>query len=55
MEYTEIKECLNKSGKHDCSTLFDCCSCGSDGDYNNDCGCPYCYDCNACEVCKEND
>lgn len=50
MVYTEKKECLNKSDKHDCSTLFNCCSCGG-----NDCGCPYCWDCNACENCSEND
>lgn len=31
-----------------CSQLYTCCSCG-----DNDCGCPYCFDCNACEACKE--
>lgn len=50
MVYTEKKECLNKTDKHDCSTLFNCCSCGG-----NDCGCPYCWDCNACENCLEDD
>lgn len=35
----------------DCSYYYDCCSCGG----NNDCGCPYCYDCNRCEVCEELD
>ena len=29
-----------------CSDLYDCCSCGG-----NDCGCAYCFDCNACEFC----
>lgn len=32
----------------DCSVLFNCCSCGG-----NDCGCAYCFDCNACASCKE--
>ena len=31
-----------------CSDLYDCCSCGG-----NDCGCGYCWDCNACDFCKE--
>lgn len=30
-----------------CSYWFNCCSCG-----DNQCGCSYCYDCNACEQCK---
>ena len=30
----------------DCSN-FDCCDCGG-----NDCGCRYCFSCNACEHCK---
>jgi len=32
----------------DCSELFNCCSCGG-----NECGCAYCFDCNACDNCKE--
>lgn len=30
-----------------CERIFDCCSCGG-----NDCGCGYCWDCNACDSCK---
>lgn len=30
-----------------CGDLFDCCSCG-----DSDCGCAYCFDCNACDSCK---
>lgn len=33
-------------GGHTCEDLFNCCSCGG-----VDCGCRYCYDCNACEEC----
>lgn len=29
-----------------CSELYDCCDCGG-----NDCGCAYCFSCNACEYC----
>lgn len=30
-----------------CEDLFDCCDCGG-----NDCGCIYCWSCNACDHCK---
>ena len=42
--------CLNvtKENKSTCEELFDCCDCGG-----NDCGCAYCWSCNACEECKE--
>lgn len=32
---------------NDCSALFNCCRCGG-----VDCGCRYCFDCNACENCQ---
>lgn len=44
----ENQECLVKDGKYDCDSLFDCCNCGG-----NDCGCRYCFSCNACENCIE--
>lgn len=31
-----------------CGEQFNCCSCGGE-----DCGCAYCFDCQACEACKE--
>lgn len=34
---------------YDCFLLFNCCSCGG----GTDCGCPYCFDCNACDACKD--
>lgn len=33
-----------------CGEQFDCCSCGG-----NECGCAYCFDCQACEFCIEED
>ena len=30
----------------DCENLYDCCDCGG-----VDCGCAYCWSCNACEAC----
>lgn len=30
----------------DCRGLNDCCDCGG-----NECGCAYCFSCNACESC----
>jgi len=29
-----------------CEELYNCCDCGG-----NDCGCAYCWSCNACENC----
>jgi len=42
-------ECEEVSDEHNyiCSDLYDCCSCGG-----VDCGCRYCFDCNACDNCK---
>jgi len=34
----------------DCSYYYDCCDCGG-----NDCGCAYCWSCNACECCLSED
>jgi len=33
-----------------CDDMFDCCDCGG-----NDCGCSYCWSCNACERCLNDD
>ena len=30
-----------------CHDHFNCCDCGG-----NDCGCGYCFSCNACDYCK---
>lgn len=32
----------------DCSELYNCCDCGG-----NECGCAYCWSCNACDICSE--
>ena len=36
----------------DCHYLYDCCDCGNSED---GCGCPYCYSCNACDDCLNED
>lgn len=36
--------------KKDCHYFYSCCSCGG-----NECGCRYCFDCNACEACLSDD
>lgn len=33
-----------------CSEIYNCCDCGG-----NDCGCAYCWSCNACEDCLNED
>jgi hypothetical protein len=30
-----------------CSDIYNCCDCG-----DGDCGCAYCFSCNACENCR---
>lgn len=40
---------MEEECKYECERMFNCCSCGG-----NDCGCRYCWDCNACEVCLGN-
>lgn len=36
---------LNKSNCN-CAEIYTCCDCGG-----NDCGCAYCWSCNACDDC----
>ena len=44
-----MKKCENEvNGGSCCEDLYDCCDCGG-----NDCGCAYCWSCNACDSCKE--
>lgn len=31
-----------------CEKIYDCCDCGG-----NECGCGYCWSCNACEECLD--
>lgn len=38
--FIAVKEICN------CSEIYNCCDCGG-----NDCGCGYCWSCNACEDC----
>jgi hypothetical protein len=44
----QSRDMTNYDEPLDCYELFDCCSCG-----DNDCGCRYCFDCNACDSCKD--
>lgn len=39
-------ENINCEVARDCSELYNCCDCGG-----NNCGCAYCFSCNACETC----
>ena len=53
-EYSNAFGTDRKGNKYDCGSMFNCCDCGS---RNNDegCGCPYCFSCNACEECLNDD
>jgi hypothetical protein len=53
----EIQTMCEKSGymgtdrngkQYDCGDMFNCCDCGNPED---GCGCSYCFSCNACEEC----
>lgn len=39
--------CEMGAAPHDCSSMFNCCDCGG-----NNCGCRYCWSCNACDTCR---
>lgn len=38
----------SKQQQYQCAALFNCCDCGGE-----DCGCSYCWSCNACTECQE--
>lgn len=42
----DMCENLNSDITADCSELYNCCDCGG-----NECGCAYCWSCNACSEC----
>ena len=41
-----VEKCIHEKSGKTCDELFNCCDCGG-----NDCGCAYCFSCNACEIC----
>lgn len=41
-------------GELSCEEQYNCCDCGTD-DQDNGCGCRYCWSCNACEECLNED
>lgn len=48
----EIVDCvliIQYNETKDCSSIYNCCDCGG-----NNCGCGYCFSCNACEFCLRN-
>ena len=49
MEIKKLSKCVNKDETGlTCFELYDCCDCGG-----IDCGCRYCFSCNACEYCLD--
>jgi hypothetical protein len=44
---SECEEINTDNPNLDCSELYDCCDCAGE-----DCGCRYCWSCNACDSCK---
>lgn len=39
----------DRNGKqYDCGSMYNCCDCGN---VEDGCGCSYCFSCNACEEC----
>lgn len=51
MEDENICECI-ANGDPACSEMYNCCDCGG---VEGGCGCPYCWSCNACSVCLNQD
>ncbi|MFS1427529.1 hypothetical protein LMH73_010265 [Vibrio splendidus] len=51
MEFLDdMCENLNSDYAKSCSDLYNCCDCGT-----GNCGCRYCFSCNACSVCLDED
>lgn len=47
-EEMNLSSCENKTSNGlTCEDLFNCCDCGG-----SECGCGYCWSCNACDHCK---
>ena len=45
----------NRKGlPYTCGDMYNCCDCGTN-DEDKGCGCSYCFSCNACETCKNED
>jgi hypothetical protein len=43
----------DRNGKqYDCGSMYNCCDCGN---VEDGCGCSYCFSCNACEECLNDD
>lgn len=42
--------CENEKFGYQCCDAHNCCSCGG-----NECGCGYCFNCKACDVCLNPD
>lgn len=38
----------------ECGEMYNCCDCGGSEDGHH-CGCSYCWSCNACDNCKDED
>lgn len=48
VKYLAASTCEHKGDGSTCGDRYNCCGCGGGAD----CGCPYCFDCNACGACK---
>jgi hypothetical protein len=57
-ENTHTKaDCLCENLAHggsECSMMYNCCDCGA-GEDDLNCGCAYCFTCQACDNCLECD
>lgn len=51
-ENNDLNQCemISFNHKTSCSDIYNCCNCGG-----NDCGCRYCFSCNACSRCLDED
>lgn len=53
-EYTNAFGKDRKGNPRTCGDMYDCCDCGT-RDEDKGCGCSYCFSCNACEHCINED
>lgn len=52
MRGDDVVKCVHEESGLTCSEMYNCCDCGGD---DRACGCAYCWSCNACENCLENE
>lgn len=52
-EYSSAFQKDRHGNDRTCRDMYNCCDCGTTND--SGCGCSYCFSCNACDNCKNDE